>query len=330
MMNNKLLPDEKINRKGGWWNRKIFILTVIFLIATNVATFIFYVYKEPADQLAQSKNLYPLINPDRSFIAQENFFSTIQPLRTEMQQIVVQYEKSGHRIGVYFEFLNTGSNISINQDSRFWPASLSKLPTALAVVKKIEKGEWRFSDELILTDKDLDNRFGELYKKPPGTRLTIETLLQESLINSDNTAHGVLVHNLRSEDYTDILEALGLEELFDKNYDITAKEYSRVFSSLYNASYLDREHSQKLLDLLARTHFESFIDEEVPPEVVFSHKIGEAYEQRIFLDSGIVYVPNRPYLITVLVQTAEGSGIEKAKEIMGELSKAAYNFVANN
>jgi len=197
-------------------------------------------------------------------------------------------------------------------------------------MKKIEKGEWKPTNELVLFSEDKDDRFGELYKKTPGTRFTIEDLLKETLINSDNTAHSILVRNLSSEDYTDIFEALGMEELFNGNYDITAKEYSRIFRALYNASYLNRENSQKLLMWLSETPFDDFLGAEVPADVDFPHKIGEEFEQVVFLDSGIVYVSNRPYLITVMVKVGDGGGVERAKQIMHELSKAAYTYVSNN
>lgn len=304
-------------------------MAVFFLIVGNIISISLYFY-ERNKTIAQVFNQYSLIDPARSIVTQEHFLSTIEPLRKEMKEIVAKYEQEGNRIGVYFEFLNTGANVSINQDERFWPASLSKMPTVFAVMKKVEEGEWKLTNELVLFSEDQDGRFGELYKKTPGTRFTIEELLKETLINSDNTAHSILVRNLSSEDYTDIFEALGMEELFDQNYDITAKEYSRIFRALYTASYLNRENSQKILKWLSETKFNEFLGAGVPLEVLFSHKIGEEFEQVVFLDSGIIYIPNRPVLITVMVEVKEGGDVTVAQEIMRELSKAAYTYVANN
>jgi D-alanyl-D-alanine carboxypeptidase len=45
-------------------------------------------------------------------------------------------------ISIYYEQLNSGANISVNKDLRLWPASLTKLPVALVVMKKIESGGW--------------------------------------------------------------------------------------------------------------------------------------------------------------------------------------------
>lgn len=322
ILSNSLIEKENYLHK--------FLIIVIFLLVTNFITLGLFVYKNIQSPFENFQILFPLIDPARSIVEQKYFFTTIEPIRKEMKAIVEKYEREGNSIGIYFEFLNTGANISINQDTRFWPASLSKMPTVFATMKKVEQEEWKLSNEMVLFSEDKDEKFGELYKKTVGTRFTIEELLKETLINSDNTSHRILVRNLTSENYTDMFEALGMQDLFDENYDITAKEYSRIFRALYNASYLDRENSQKILTWLSQSEFNTFLNAPIPDDVLFSHKIGEAFDNKVFLDSGIVYVPNRPYLITVMIKVGDKYSIEKAQEIMVELSKAAYTYVANN
>jgi beta-lactamase class A len=285
--------------------------------------------KERRSNPVHALEQYEYINPARNLTEQKHFFATINPLREDIRNTVATYEAQGYKIGLYLEYLNTGSNISINPDMRFWPASLSKMPTAFVVMKKVQDGDWSLANELVLFEDDKDNRFGTLYKEQVGTRHTIEALLKQLLIESDNTAHKMLIRNVSSGEFDMFLDALGMENLFNEEYDITAKEYSRIFNALFNASYLDRKHSQMLLEYLAETPFTEFIDSGVPEDIVFSHKIGEEFERSIFLDSGIVYVPDRPYLITIMVDTsANGGGVIKAQEIMKVLSEKAYNYVA--
>ncbi|MEK7572064.1 MAG: serine hydrolase [Patescibacteria group bacterium] len=309
--------------------KKFYLFIAGILAVTNVITIAFIVY-EKREPLPSFHNPYPLIDPARSFIDQKHFFSTIEPLRKKVTDSVRHYEKEGSRVGVYIEYLNTGANISINQDERFWPASLSKMPTALAVMKKVEKGEWKLSNELVLFYEDRNDAFGTLYQKPAGTRFTIEELLKELIVNSDDTAHRILIRNLSAQDFEDMLLALGMDEMYDKEYNITAKEYSRIFRTLYNSSYLKREYSTMLLTWLSETRFNEFLDNGVPTKVTFAHKIGEHDPQVTYLDSGIVYVPDRPYLITVMVDAKNSGGRETAKEIMKKISEEAYTYVANN
>ncbi|QQG52603.1 MAG: serine hydrolase [Candidatus Falkowbacteria bacterium] len=324
---NKIV-DNQIRTRINFKRLIFYFLGASLTIVVTVLVTIFMMRRQDFNAVKNEIAKYSLLDPARSIVEQENFFSTIEPVRKQMKEIVAKYEKDGDKIGIYFEFLNTGANVSINQDARFWPASLSKMPTIFVVMKRIEDGKWQLSNELVLFEEDKDDRFGELYKKPVGTKFTIEELVKETLINSDNTAHKILVRNLSSEEYTDMFEALGMEQLFNEDYNITAKEYSRVFRALYNASYLNRNNSQQLLLWSSESKFDEFIGSGVGSDVVFSHKIGEEFKEVVFLDSGIVYVPSRPYLITIMVEVEDGGGVERAQEIMKELSKAAYDYVS--
>ena len=78
------------------------------------------------------KNQYNLLNPARKLINQEDLIINIQSLRDELSEI-----GKNKNISIYFEYLPTGANISINKDAEFWPASLLKLPVAMAAGKKI-------------------------------------------------------------------------------------------------------------------------------------------------------------------------------------------------
>lgn len=309
--------------------KKVTVISfLILLLITNVVTLVYFLFIKEQTSTNIYKNPFPLIDPARSIIGKEHFLSTLQPIREEYYKIVE--EAKPNKVGIYMEYLNTGANISINQEERFWPASLSKLPTAFVVMKKVEEGDWKLSNELILYEEDKDDRYGSLYKEKTGSRFTIEFLLKELLKNSDNTAHKIIVRNLQGDEYTALLEALGMEALFDNNYNITAKEYSRLFRALYNASYLSREHSEYLLSLMAETQFTKYIAKPLPKEILFSHKIGEEQVEKVFLDSGIVYIPNRPYLITVMVSVQDGNGEETAQKIMHKLSKTAYEYISKN
>lgn len=85
---------------------------------------------------------------------EQNIITTLQPIREKFREIV---EKNGsEHISLYFEYLNTGANISINPDLRILPASLIKVPLAMAVMKKVERGEWRLSNELVMMKDDRD------------------------------------------------------------------------------------------------------------------------------------------------------------------------------
>ena len=293
-----------------------------------VATIFFvglYFYSQRQDVIRSVKNPYPLVDPSRSFIAQEHFVTNIQPLREKLNKIVE--DRKLDTASIYFEYLQTGANVSINPDVRVYPASLLKVPTAIAVMSKVEKGEWRLDNKLVLFAGDIDPNYGnQYYKNSIGTTFTIEELLKAILIESDNTTHRILIRNLSTEDFALMRDSMGLDDVLDERQLLSAKEYSRVFRALYYASSISREHSEQLLEWLSETPFNGYLQSGLPEGVKFSHKIGEGGPSKTYLDSGVIYVPNRPYLLTVVIAGREEA---EAKEIMRGISQTVYDYVAN-
>lgn len=235
----------------------------------------------------------------RHFMEEKNIITTLQPIREKYRDIV---EKNGpDSISLYFEYLNTGANISINPDLRILPASLIKVPLAMAVMKKIERGEWLLSNELVMMKDDRDIKWGDVHKRPIGSTITIQTLIEEMLLNSDNTAYRILYRNMSFDDLQDVLITLGLEDLFNEEGKMSAKEYTRLMRALYASTYLDAKYSQFLLDILAKTSYDEYLGQGIPDTVKFSHKIGENIEEQVISDSGIVYIDGRSYLISVMI-----------------------------
>jgi len=305
----------KISRKQ--YYAGIALLIVLFTL-TNLVT---YLATKQVFAMNVSEK-FELLNPARAFIQPKDLIINIQPLRDELQKI----GDKDSRISIYFEFLNTGANISINKDADYWPASLLKLPVAMAVTRKIERGEWRWDNELVVMTSDKDSRFGELHKEPIGTKLSLERLVQEALQRSDNTANFMLVRNLEPAEFQDIYDHLGLEDFMSEEGRISAKKYSVIFRSLYNASYLSESDSQKLLDILSQTPFDEYAGSAIPDGVKFAHKIGVSDERNAFLDAGIVYVPDRPYILTIMIATNDN---EEAKKIMYDISDRVYKYIVS-
>lgn len=300
-------------------------LLIILVILLGVSTLVFaalYVRSKPSQKNTQFAQKYPLIDIARSSIPQEDYVVNLQPLRENLQPI---YEKYGaDKISLYIEFLNTGANISYNPDARYYPASLIKMPVAMAVMKKIEKGEWSLDSELVLFEQDINDRYGELYNQPIGTRFTIQKLLKEMLTNSDNTAHKMLLRNVGAGDINQYIAETGLEDLFDTERNITAKEYTRIFRTLYGSSYLEPEDSQEVLYLLSQGKDDILLDQGLPDDITFAHKFGVNTDEAIHADSGIVYIPNRPYIITVLFKGDGTESSDAINDIFSEISRVTY------
>lgn len=262
-----------------------------------------------------------LLSPIRNFVDDKDVIVNLKPLRDYLANT---YE-SDPGVSIYFEFLNTGSNISISKDAEFFPASLLKVPVAMAIIKKIEQGKWKWDNELVILSSDKDSHFADLYKEKTGSRHTIESLIKEVLVNSDNTAYSVLLRNLERDELDIVYKHLGLDDFFTKKGNISAKRYAVVMRSLYGAAFLSKEDSEKVLLWLTETPFTKYLEQGLPSEVMFAHKIGVSDVEDVSMDAGIVYVPGRPYLLIVMTHRKG----EVAKRIMKDVAERAYTYIVS-
>lgn len=282
-------------------------------------------YKEKtAKRVETFSTRYPLIDISRNYVSQEHFIVNMIPLRDQLEEFLKEYNDN---ISLYVEFLNTGAQISFNPEKRIYPASLVKLPIAVATMKKVERGEWKLSNELVLFEQDKDQNYGDLYSNPIGTRFTIETLLSELLSHSDNTAYRILFRNLGEKEIEQYIQTTGLQDVFDKNFNVSAREYSRLFRTLYTSSYLEPQHSQQLLQTLAQQEKNIYLSAGIPESVTFSHKFGESKKEGSYADSGIVFIPHRPILITFFYQGTGKTGEKvKVEKIYKEVAAMIYEY----
>lgn len=319
MINSKISFFSFKNKNTLWF---------LLILWTNIITFSWAYFVFQGINLDSFRNKYPLLDPMRFFAQSRDLLTTVQPVREELNQI---FEEQGlSYTSLYFEYLNTGANISVNQDVRILPASLIKVPLAMAVMKKVEKGDWKLYNQLMLTKEDRDNEWGDVYKYPIWTPIAIQTLLEEMLLNSDNTAYRILYRNLSMDEVKDVFVALGLEDFFDQEWKITAKEYTRLLRSLYTANYINTEHSQFILQILSKTKYDDYLWQGIPDDIIFAHKIGENNSKTVILDAGIVYIWDRVYLISMSTDyEKEWISREKALELFWTVSKIIYTFISS-
>jgi len=269
----------------------------------------------------------------RDFVAQEDFIVNLQPLREQLNTLVTNYHDAS--VALYLESLNTGANININQNLYLVPASMAKLPLGLAVMKKVERGEWRLDNELVLLEDDRSTRSSNapdpVHGYPVETRFTIAQLMEYLLTYSDNPAGNILNRNLESADRALVIEETGTQELFTEEGSINAKEQGRLFRVLYSSSFLKRANSQRILEWLAAAPFKHYLSAGLPDDVVFAHKYGESVAYNISADSGIIYIPHRPVMLVVVIKRPNSTAaeIERAETFMKEMGQAVYQYFSS-
>ncbi len=279
---------------------------------------------------------YSLINKAVVTNIGKHFIINFRPLKAELEKIKARHPQHTY---LYFSYLNNGSWIGLGEREEFTAASTLKVPIAMALMKAVEDGKVKLSDSYSLDELDLDAHFGDLYKAGSDKEFTIEELMRIMLEQSDNTALNALsrvfqrigvedplggVYGFLGWEFTPVLPEFGQAPDYSK---INLKTLSNLFIALYDAKYVSIEHSNQILEYLSRTPFDNQIAAGVPKDIVVSHKIGVSDNDKTFSDCGIVYAPNRNYLLCL---GSNGGEEAKANAFMAEASKAVYDYVINN
>lgn len=104
-------------------------------------------------------------------------------------------ESSGGIVGVSAIRIESGQRVSLNGGIRFPMASVYKLPIALQLLRKVDRGELRLSDPITLSENSFrpgHSPIRDFANNKPLT-LTLERLLELMLGESDNSASDTLL-----------------------------------------------------------------------------------------------------------------------------------------
>ena len=285
---------------------------------------------EDTQKLLQEQ--YPLLSKRIFTDSRNDILINFIPLRQTLKEYVGKQEG---KVGVYFEYLPSGTSIGANDKEEIILASLSKVPAVISIFKKIERGQMSLDDILIINKEHLDQRFGTLWKQGEGTRLTVDELIRLTLIESDNTSYNVLLGQLQGQELNDVYKNLDISITIrpkedKKHLRVSPKNYSSIFRSLYLSSSLSEKNSNYILNILTKTIPKDKIVAGVPDTIKVAHKIGVFEElttsENVFIDCGIIYVPNRPYILCAFVLDTD----EQAKKHISYISKIIYDYVSGS
>jgi len=301
----------------------VVILIIFFILSLAGNFYLFQLWqKASTNRIGGLREKYPLLsaralNPNNSSDLVVNFL----PLREAIHQQVDPYSKS---FAVYFEYLPTGTTIGINEDSNFTAESLLKVPVVMAYFHKKEQLGITEDPTVAIAPKELNSKFGSLYKKGTGYKINLSDAVKFALQKSDNTASLILADQITENDFQFVYDGLDIPETTDKNTPIiTAQEYASILKALYFGSVLSNEDSEYILQLLTHTDYNSLLPGGVPKGIPVAHKIGLVNNQ-IYQDCGIVYVPGRPYALCMVSK----SNFKTAQQRMHTISKMVYGYVA--
>jgi len=237
-------------------------------------------------------------------------------------------------MAIYYRDLADGPWFGINEKTEFSAASMMKVPVMIAWLKRAERDPKVLGSQLLYDGKQDMNVYENI--KPanvivPGKKYTIEELLRYMLQYSDNNAMALLYYTISQKELGDVLDGMDVNNrpAAEENF-ISVHSYSGFFRILYNSAYLNREMSEKALELLSLQDFPQGIVAGVPPGTVVASKFGENAsgprgEIKQLHEFGIVYHPNGAYIIGIMTR---GNDLNKQAEIIRTVSAMIYSEVS--
>ena len=231
----------------------------------------------------------------------------------------------------YFKEVNTLDWTGYNEDKKYFPGSLMKVPVLLSYLRLAEKTPGLLEKQLFYKAPFNDGLDVTIVSKQlkPGQFYTVKELLRYMVSYSDNNATTLLDQNLDQNIFNKTLTDLGLAmpEKGARNYPISAKDYSLFMRAIYNASYLTITNSEYAAELLSTTEFKDGFAKGFPLSVKMIEKFGESGTtlEHHLSESGIVYVNNKPYVLTVMTK---GKELSTLAATIADIANIVYQQVA--
>ncbi len=244
-------------------------------------------------------------------------------------------------MGVAILDLTDGRILLRNADRVFPTASSIKLAILLELYRQDQEaragtqGKAKLDDVYSFDPKDLVEDSQIMAGLSAGaTRLTNRDLAQFMVAVSDNAATNILYDRVGKGNVNAMVRGLGLSKitLRRKMMDVAAarrgeeniatpQEMVLLLEAIHKGKVLNKELSAQLIKQLS-TLKESYIPRLLPPDIQVANKPGSL--EAVRTDSGIVFVRNRPFAISVM--TAWDRDERAAEQAISEIALEAYHY----
>ncbi len=263
----------------------------------------------------------------------------LKPFRYKVNAIIQEGLKRGDAsaISFYFRDLINGNRFGIGDSDKFSPKSLLKLPLMIAYFKWSEVNPLVLRKTLTYTGSEIqmEQQIKPAYRLDPGRHYTVNDLIYRMIAYDDPAAYSLLNANMPSNRLERIFKDLNVEyDPHQEDDSLSLSAFASFYRVLYNASYLPEDLSEKALRYLSKSTFRDGMASGIPLNVEIASKHGERtievkkdgteMQQYQYHEFGIIYNPNRPFLIGIM---ARGSDIDRLTRITRDITRLVYEEV---
>jgi beta-lactamase class A len=302
------------------------------------------IYEDSSDERsAETGGAFRFIRPPRGHMTPDRARTPgeLKPFRYKVDALIQSKLRTGEAstVSVFFQDLKSGHRFGIREQEPFSPESLLKLPLMVAYFKWAESSPHVLKHKIPYdSDKEKSGLQSTKAARPldKGRSYTVDDLILRMIAYDDIDAHALLMANL-PPGYLDRVfkDIYANYDPAKKDDDVTFSAYASFFRVLYNSSYLSNELSEKALRYLSRSAFRDGIVAGIPSNVDCAIKSGERAmqadagrgiekEMKQLHEFGIIYYPDRPYLMGVM---ARGEDSGKLTNVIRDVTTLIYEEI---
>ncbi|HWA84165.1 MAG TPA: serine hydrolase [Fimbriimonadaceae bacterium] len=253
-------------------------------------------------------------------------------------QLAEAIEKSGiPRVGLAFDNL-AGTEILINADDEFHPASTMKVPVMMEAYRrgivgqsvKVKNEFASIADGSPYALNPDDDSETTLYDQL-GQSKTVKELIVPMIAESSNLATNILVEFLGAEKITGYMEELGAGGMIVKRGVEDGPAYrlgmnnvgtARSFAALYSRlAKREVDNADEMLQILYGQKHNEALPAKLPKTARVAHKTG--WNNDLYHDGGLIKPEDEPaFILCVYTQGAESK--EAAEEFVADLAELCF------
>lgn len=278
----------------------LLVLTIIGVILTNKIK-----SNSVSDFEVHSEIIEEVLPPIDSYSNREHL-----DIKEYIQKIMSDNNLNENNFRFFFKNVNTNAYYYFNCDDVFNAASTIKVPIAMYYYDLIRDGKMGLDTTIVLKSGDCEEG-GNIYTKyKPGNSLALEEILNEVIVNSDNTGLNMLVRNVG---YTNLKQQIKkysdveLPSTFNTQNVVSANYYLDVLDYLLSH---EKDYETLINNMKQSSNYE-YLKANIDYDV--AHKYG-LFADNVH-DYGIVYGEDE-YLIGVFT-----TNVNDAQNLISQIGK---------
>ena len=246
----------------------------------------------------------------------------IEPSKDENMELLIKYEMEKYNLNennFYFFFYNVNDKkyYFYNENTYFTAASTIKVPVAMYYYDEINSGNYTLDTGILYASGCYEaggGNIGSLYSV--GDKVPLKNLLEQMIVNSDNTAINILMKNLGYSNVKKAITKYSDETIPDDFYTSNIAS-ANFYYDVINYLYEHQSEYTTLIDHMKKSSMGMYLKEYITDYDV-AHKYG-SYSGYVH-DYGIVFTES-PYLVGIFT-----NGIPDSDEVIASISKGILDY----